>query len=90
MTDLFNRPWIWGSLIVVLLAYQALSKLIYSRLVRHTTILRNLDTLGRARTDGRFAGTAVVAGGRRVFPHDSSAPLADAGLAWPVSLPPAC
>jgi hypothetical protein len=47
MTDLLNRPWIWGALLVVRVAYQALSRLIYSYLVRHTTILDDLDTLGR-------------------------------------------
>jgi hypothetical protein len=64
MTDLLNRPWIWGALLVIPFAYQALNRLVYSYLVRHTTILGDLDTLGRARKGGRFAGTAVVAGGR--------------------------
>jgi hypothetical protein len=59
----------WLGVILILLpfAWHLTGRALYAYLVRTTTVLPYLEHLGGERLDGRFAGNAVVAGGRCVI-----------------------
>jgi hypothetical protein len=64
--SIFHSPWLWVLCVGTPVVWKFSGMVIYYLAEHYTTVLGDLEQLGRPRTDGKFAGNAVVAGGRSV------------------------
>jgi hypothetical protein len=62
--SIIYSPWLWAFCAATPLLWKLSGAVIYRLAIHYTTVLGDLEQLGRPRADGKFPGNAVVAGAR--------------------------